>query len=99
MAIVVEGKKQNNFQALLYIIAWLILIIIILFGFYYIFFAKPEFYEKITQSSEPQNINEIINLSSNIDLDSLIQSNTFQSLKSYVDIPQDIKSGKENPFQ
>ncbi len=99
MAIVVEGKKQNNFQTLLYIIAWIILIIIILVGFYYIFFANPEIYEKVTSSSESQNINELINLSSNIDLNALIQNKTFQSLKSYVDIPQDIKSGRENPFQ
>jgi uncharacterized membrane protein YukC len=98
MAIIVEEKKQSSLS-ILYIGIWAILIIFVIIGFYYVFFKNPEIYEKLSSSSSSDQINQIVNLSSNVDFNSVIQNKTFQSLKSYIDIPQDIPSGKENPFQ
>ncbi|MGB9609170.1 MAG: hypothetical protein ACPL3E_02220 [Minisyncoccia bacterium] len=94
MAIIVQEEKQSGL-GILYILIWLVLIIGILVGLYYVFFKKPELYESIVPLNK-SNINDIISIKSSIDLNAVMLMT--QSLKNYIDIPSNIPSGKENPF-
>ncbi|GIW65308.1 MAG: hypothetical protein KatS3mg093_287 [Candidatus Parcubacteria bacterium] len=96
MAIVVEEEKQNNAN-ILYILIWGVLILAILIGVYYVFFKKPELYESTLSLNKTEtNINEVINAKSYVDLNIVLKMT--ESLKNYIDIPQNISTGKENPF-
>jgi uncharacterized membrane protein YjfL (UPF0719 family) len=96
MAIIVEEEKQNS-SAILYILIWGVLILAILIGVYYVFFKKPELYESaVSITNINTNIDGVINAKSRIDLNSVLQMT--ESLKNYIDIPQNISTGKENPF-
>ncbi len=97
MAIVVEKEKQSGLQ-ILYVVCWIILVIAVLVGTYYVFFKRPEIYEAAIPLQKTAEINEIVSISSSIDLNSIIQNPIFQSLKLYVDIPTNIPAGRNNPF-
>jgi hypothetical protein len=97
MAIIVQEEKQTG-VGLLYILGWFIFGIIILIGIYYVFFKKPEIYEAAISLKGNENINRVVEIGSNTNFDSIIENPVFKSLKNYIDIPQNISSGKDNPF-
>jgi hypothetical protein len=97
MAIVIQEERQNT-VGILYILGWVILGIIILVGIYYVFFKKPELYEKTISTISKNKIEDVVRIGSNIDLNAITENATFQSLKNYVEIPQNVTSGKKNPF-
>jgi len=96
MAIVIQEERQNT-VGILYILGWVILGIIILVGIYYVFFKKPELYEKTVSTISKNKIEEVVQIGSNIDL-TIMENSTFKSLKNYIEIPQNVTSGKSNPF-
>lgn len=98
MAIVIQENKQG-FSNVLYIGVWALLILGVMIGIYYVFFKKPEIYESALNSANlnnNQNINNILKAKSSIDINNIIQRT--QSLKSYINIQTNFKTGKENPF-
>ena len=97
MAIIVQEEKQSSI-GILYILGWVIFGIIILVGIYYVFFKKPEIYEAAVSLKSNENINQVVQIGSNTSFDSIIENPVFKSLKNYIDIPQNISTGKENPF-
>jgi hypothetical protein len=97
MAIVVQEERQNT-TGILYILGWVIFGIIILIGIYYVFFKNPELYEKTVSTISKNKIEDVVQIGSNIDLNSIMENSTFKSLKNYIEIPQNVTSGKSNPF-
>jgi|YNPMSStandDraft_1061717.scaffolds.fasta_scaffold07622_3 hypothetical protein len=97
MAIVVQEERQNT-TGILYILGWIIFGIIILIGIYYVFFKNPELYEKTVSTISKNKIEDVVQIGSNIDLNSIMENSTFKSLKNYIEIPQNVTSGKSNPF-
>lgn len=97
MAIVVQEEKQSSI-GILYILGWIIFGIIILVGIYYVFFKRPEIYEAAVPLKNNENINQVVKIGSDTSFDSIIENPVFKSLKNYIDIPQNISTGKENPF-
>lgn len=97
MAIIVQEEKQSSI-GILYILGWVIFGIIILVGIYYVFFKKPEIYEAAVSFKSNENINQVVQIGSNTSFDSIVENPVFKSLKNYIDIPQNISTGKENPF-
>lgn len=98
MAIVIEQQKQSKIS-IFYILGWIIFIFIVIVGIYYVFFKKPEIYEKVTEqyfTSQDKNFEELIKIKSSLDIASTLES--IKQLKQYITIPQNIPSGKENPF-
>lgn len=98
MAIIVEQQKQSKIS-IFYILGWIIFIFIVMIGIYYVFFEKPEIYEKVTEQNlapQDKDIEELIKIKSKIDTVSPLEG--INKLKQYITIPQDIPSGKENPF-
>jgi hypothetical protein len=97
MAIVVQEERQNT-TGILYILGWVIFGIIILIGIYYVFFKNPELYEKTVSTISKNKIEDVVQIGSNINLNSIMENSTFKSLKNYIEIPQNVTSGKSNPF-
>ena len=97
MAIIVQEEKQTG-VGLLYILGWIIFGIIILISIYYVFFKKPEIYEAAIPLKGNENINQVVQIGSNTSFNSIAENPVFKSLKNYIDIPQNIYTGKENPF-
>lgn len=97
MAIVIEENKEKGLSNLLYIVIWIVLILGILIGLYYVFFKKPEIYESTFPIDNTNNeLNNILQVKSRVDLNRVIQMT--QSFKNYIDIPKNFIKGKENPF-
>ncbi|MCS6789093.1 MAG: Wzz/FepE/Etk N-terminal domain-containing protein [Patescibacteria group bacterium] len=97
MAIVIEENKEKGLSNLLYIVIWIVLILGILIGLYYVFFKKPEIYESTLPIDNTNNeLNSVLEVKSRIDLNRVIQMT--QSFKNYIDIPKNFIKGKENPF-
>lgn len=98
MAIVIEQQKQSKISTF-YILGWIIFIFIVIVGIYYVFFKKPEIYEKVIEQhfvSQDKNFEELIKIKSSLDIASTLES--IEQLKQYITIPQNIPSGKDNPF-
>jgi len=97
MAIIVQEEKQTS-VGLLYILGWIIFGIIIIVGIYYVFFKNPEIYEAAIPLKGNENINQVVEISSHTSFESIAENPVLRSLKNYIDIPQNIYTGKENPF-
>lgn len=96
MAIIIEEQKQNKIP-IFYILGWIIFILFIIIGIYYIFFKKPEIYIQITtQPPFQKNIENLVKINSLVDWRATLEK--MQQFKEYIVIPQNIPAGKENPF-
>jgi len=93
MAIVVEeGKNKVNS---LKILSWIVIIVVIFFGTYYIFFRQPEVIDIVTPSGfeDTSRISRIV-----LDPETIENDSVFKSLKSYITVPESGESGRANPF-
>ena len=92
MAIIIE---QRNKSGIISIILWLIMIVILGAGGYYIFFTKPELLP-FTPSPALESAEQLSQIS--LDPSLVIASSKFTALKSYVTAAPARPAGRANPF-
>lgn len=97
MAIVVEEQRQSKIP-IFYILGWMIFLLFVIIGIYYVFFKKPEVYIQITsgKTTSPKNMENLTKINSLVDWRATFQK--ISQFKEYVAIPQNIPAGKEDPF-
>ncbi len=89
-----EEKKQVN---IIFLILVIFLLIVFFVGGYYLFFTKPELLD-VVAPSQLRMVNELTK--ANFDVEEVINSPAFRSLKNYYTSQSLTTStiGRENPF-
>lgn len=93
MAIIIEEQRER--LGFLNVLIWLVILLMLGAGTYYVFFKKPELYEVATPVNL-ESTQELVRIT--INPDDVIQSPQFQALKQYITPTQAVTVGRPNPF-
>ncbi len=95
MAIVVE-QEQSGRGGIGKILVWVVIVLILLIGAYYLFFKRPDV---IPSLAAPAGFQQASSLSGvKLDPGTVVQSATFQSLKPQAPEMPSPSTGRSNPF-
>lgn len=94
MAIVIEEEKSGN-GASFAVIFWILILVVILVGLYYVFFKKPE----LIQIAPPADLSKTVDLSKiELNPEQVINNPNFKDLKNFITPSEPKDFGRTNPF-
>ena len=93
MSIIIEEQKSKS--GIASVLIWLVFIVLVGVGAFYVFFKKPE----SIKIPLPQNLEDTKKLAGlKLNPAEVVGSEKFQSLKPYINIPEARTDGRANPF-
>lgn len=94
MAILVEQEKKNNPIFTIGVAGFVIIVLV--FGIYFVFFKPAPGIEKASISTEMQSVAQVSKIS--FDVSSVTDSPVYKSLKQQVNPPNITIFGRQNPY-
>lgn len=95
MAIVIEQENSGK-GGLIKIVIWVIILMVILVGAYFLFFKHPDVIPSLAQPAGLKEVNVLSQVK--LDPDAVVQSQAFQSLKPQAPDMPTPATGRSNPF-
>ncbi len=94
MALILEEKKDAA-GSVMNLLVWLVLLVVLASGSYYLFFKNPE----LVPISPPPGFSETQAVASlTLDPEAVIRSLESRGFKSQITVPQSETRGRANPF-
>ena len=95
MAIVIE-QERNGKGGLIKIVIWVMILLVILVGAYFLFFKHPDAIPSLASPSALKEVNVLSQVK--LDPEAVVQSKAFQSLKPQAPDMPTPATGRSNPF-